>query len=128
MTMPGLQGQGFPLGGVSEGRLDWSTGAESVRETLWHILLTRPGERVMRPAFGAGLTRFLHHPNNETTRQLIADVARRAIERWESRIDIVRIAVDSDPRALNRVVLTLDYRIRANGARENMDLGLELQG
>lgn len=127
MATPRVQLQGFPLGGVSDGRLEWSLGAQSVRESLWHILLTRPGERVMRPEFGAGLTRFLHHPNNENTRQLIADVARRAIERWESRIDIVQIAVDSDPRALNRAVLTLDYRIRADGARETMDLGLELQ-
>ena len=43
-------------------------------------LLTRPGERLMRPEFGAGIRSFIHHPNNETTRALIADAAQEAAE------------------------------------------------
>ena len=36
--------------------------AESVRQQLQVILSTRPGEQLMRPGFGAGLTEFLGEP------------------------------------------------------------------
>lgn len=117
----------FPLGGVDDGRMRWSSANASVREVLWNILLTRPGERVMRPEFGAGLMQFVHQPNNQTTRRLMADVALKAVQRWEPRIDVIDLKVESDPRNLSQVVLTLDYRLRASGIRETMNLALQLQ-
>ena len=45
--------------------------AESVRQQLQVILSTRPGEQLMRPGFGAGLTEFLGEPDTITTRRLL---------------------------------------------------------
>src|SRR5882757_6817349 len=47
--------------------------AESVRQQLQVILSTRPGEQLMRPGFGAGLTEFLGEPDTITTRRRIYD-------------------------------------------------------
>lgn len=118
---------GFSLGGLDGERLAWSDGEASIRDVLWNILLTRPGERVMRPEFGAGLSRYLHQPNNETTRRLIADVAHKAIRRWEPRIEIVDLRVTSRPGQPSEVILTLDYRLLTSGQRELINFGLQLQ-
>ena len=72
----------FPLlDGIGEnGRMPWQAGNKSVREVMVNILLTRPGERLMRPEFGAGIRNFIHQPNNETTRALLADAAQQALK------------------------------------------------
>ena len=46
-------------------------GAEKVRQSIWIILDTEPGERIMRPTFGCGLRRYLMKPNTTSTRALI---------------------------------------------------------
>ena len=118
----------FPFGGLSEsGQLAWSQENESVRNVIWNILLTRPGERLMRPEFGAGLSEFIHQPNNETTRRLIVDLAEKAIKRWEPRLDLLELTVTSDPDELNQVTLSLRYRLKLNGRQDNIELGLQLQ-
>jgi len=85
----------FPLlaSPVAGGRQHWQTGNASVREVMLNILLTRPGERLMRPEFGAGIRSFIHHPNNETTRALIADAALRALldARAEGRRELLEV-------------------------------------
>jgi uncharacterized protein len=117
----------FPFDGVGpDGRLAWTTGNESVREVMQNILLTRPGERLMRPAFGAGLRSFVHQPNNETTRALISDAARRAIERWETRVSVEEVTVLPDRERLSHVNLTIHYRLRQDGTGAELALAIDL--
>ena len=116
----------FPLNGFDNKRLPWAVGNQSVREVIWNILLTQPGERLMRPEFGAGLKQFIHKPNNETTRRLMADIALKAIQRWEPRIDILELTVSTEPAQLNKVILSLRYRIRMTAEEDNLELGLQL--
>ena len=80
------QGLGFPPRVGGDGRLYWSVGEQNVRESIRIILLTEPGERLMRETFGCGLRRFLFEPNTVTTRQLIKERITEAIGRWEPRV------------------------------------------
>ncbi|MCC4113738.1 GPW/gp25 family protein [Aromatoleum toluclasticum] len=118
----------FPLltGLADEGRPDWRRGNQSVREVMLNILLTRPGERLMRPEFGAGIRNFIHHPNNETTRALIADAALRALTRWEPRVTIEEVRAVPDRERLSHVNLEVRYRLLADGGRETLELALDL--
>ena len=59
---------------------------ESVRQSIRIILLTRPGEQLMRPRFGAGLASYLHGPNTLTMRRRIRDRIEESLNRWEPRI------------------------------------------
>lgn len=118
----------FPLlaSPVAGGRQHWQTGNASVREVMLNILLTRPGERLMRPEFGAGIRSFIHHPNNETTRALIADAALRALRRWEPRVSIESVRAVADPERLSQVTLEVRYRLLADDRRETLELALDL--
>jgi uncharacterized protein len=100
---------------ASDGRWLPSTGERSIRESLWNILLTAPGERLLRPEFGAGLARFIHQPNDETTRSLIAAAVRRAIERWEPRILLDGVEVVMEPGVRTELAVSVRYRMRHGG-------------
>lgn len=103
----------WPLGGMDEnGRLDWSRDDHSIREVMLNILLTRPGERLQRADFGAGLLNFIHQPNTETTRHLLAGVVRKALARWEPRVLVDSVAVDPSPTRLADVHITIRYHLR----------------
>jgi hypothetical protein len=105
--------QSWPLGGVdADGRLNWTQDDQSVREVMLNILLTRPGERLQRPDFGAGLLNFTHQPNNETTRNLIAGVVRKSLERWETRVIVEAVEVAPSPTSVADVHINIRYRMR----------------
>ncbi|QTF94232.1 GPW/gp25 family protein [Halomonas sp. BM-2019] len=114
----------WPLGGISDGRYDWSQDERSVREVLLNILLTRPGERLMRPDFGAGLAGFVHQPNNETTRNLIAGVVRKAIARHEPRVVVEDVEVSPARGNVAEVHVRIRYRLRHSPLASELELSI----
>ena len=63
------------------GSLAYPTLEQSVRDQIRIILLTRPGEQLMRPEFGAGLENYVHEPNTLATRRRIRCDAKRQLDR-----------------------------------------------
>jgi len=103
----------WPLGGLDgDGHLDWSRDDASVREAMLNILLTRPGERLQRPTFGGGLLNFVHQPNNETTRHLIAQVVRKSLQQWEPRVVVDEVLVQASPASVADVHINIRYKLR----------------
>ena len=117
----------WPLGGVTdEGRLTYASDDSSVREVIRNILLTRPGERLMRPQFGAGLLDFVHQPNNETTRNLMGNVVQKAIEQWETRVRVEAVDVLPDRNSLSTVQIIIRYHMRHTRKSQQISIGLDL--
>ncbi len=87
-----------------EGDLEYAEGAEKVRQSIWLILDTEPGERIMRPTFGCGLRRYLMKPNSSATRAMMQRDVAHALATWEPRIVLSSVSVEpgEDP-ALVRV-------------------------
>jgi len=77
----------------SAGGLAYAEGPEKVRESIWIILDTEPGERIMRPTFGCGLRRYLGEPNTVAVRALIRHDVERALGAWEPRISLTAVEV-----------------------------------
>jgi phage baseplate assembly protein W len=121
------QGLGFPPRVGADGRLVWARGEENVRESIRLILLTEPGERLMREGFGCGLRQFLFEPNTVATRQLIRERILESIGRWEPRVVVQEVAVEDDvdnPRLVNIRIL---FRLIATDALERLGLSLQLE-
>lgn len=95
------------------GRLDWVDGEPTILQALALLLSTRPGERVMRPDYGCDLHRLAFEPNDETTAGIAILHVRRAIERWEPRVEILELDASPDPDVPGRLDLVLDYRVRS---------------
>jgi phage baseplate assembly protein W len=94
------------------GRLEWVQGEQTVRQALLLLLSTRPGERVMRPEYGCDLHRLVFEPNDETTAGVAIYHVRRAIERWEPRVEILHLDANPDPDEPGLLEIVLEYRVR----------------
>jgi phage baseplate assembly protein W len=86
--------------------------ASAVRQSIMLLLSTRPGERIMRPAFGCDLHRLVFETCDATTAGLAIHYVRQAITRWEPRAEILRLDADVAPDDPNRLDIVLDYRVR----------------
>jgi phage baseplate assembly protein W len=86
-------GLGQPLGPDESGRVRMVSGPEKVRQSIYTILDTEPGERVMRADFGCGLSRYLMAPNSPATRAAIEREIHNALQRWEPRVQLAEVSV-----------------------------------
>ncbi|MBL6278157.1 GPW/gp25 family protein [Micromonospora fiedleri] len=107
-------GRSGGLGLTAAGGLAMTDGDETVRQALFLLLSTTPGERLMRPGYGSRLHRLVFAPNDDTTAGLAIHYVRAAIARWEPRIDVLDVDAGPDPDDAWRLVIRLDYRIRAS--------------
>ena len=119
---------GWPLLPLPDegGQLHWPTLEQSVAQQIRVILQTRPGEQLMRPDWGAGLENFLHEPNNLTTHRRIRDIVTSSLSRWEQRIIVDDIAVNTPSDQPSQIRVEIAYRLRRTGAASRLGLTLDL--
>jgi uncharacterized protein len=110
-----------------DGTLAESVYEQDIREAIIIILGTNPSERVMRPDFGAGLNAFVFEPINTTTMSLIQTRVRQALIKWEARIDVQTVDVAPASDVPSKLLIEIDYRIRATNAVGNLVYPFYLQ-
>ena len=114
------RGWSFPVKPGPGGRLSFAGGEEKIRQSIWLILSTAPGERQMRPDFGCGIHDLVFEPNTAALRGLVQTRVRESLTRWEPRIDVVDVRVETPPEARNYLLIRIDYRVRSNNAFFNL--------
>lgn len=120
------RGFGYPIAINPQGNLHVSDGEQSVRESIWIILRTRPGERLRRPSFGCRLHELTFAPLNQKTLVEMRLFVEEAIKTWERRIVLDEVQVE--PQAeLGRVDITIAYRLRDSYTPGNLVYPFYLQ-
>jgi uncharacterized protein len=94
------------------GRLAWVEDPHTVRQALIMLLSTRLGERILRPEYGCDLHRLVFEPNDDTTAGVAIHHVRRAIERWEPRVEILGLDAGRHAEDAGRLEIVLEYRVR----------------
>ena len=117
-------GWAFPPGLQPDGRIAEATCEEDVREAITIVLGTNPGERVMRPDFGAGLNQFVFEPVTPATLARVEARVRDSLITWEPRIDVDQVRVTPDGSTL---LIELSYRVRATNSLQNLVYPFYLQ-
>lgn len=112
-------GVGFPVEANEQGALRRAEYEESVRQSIWIILSTARGERVMRPDFGCGIHDFVFDTVTAATEGRAAATVRDALLRFEPRIDVrdVSASVGGDGEVL---LISIDYEVRATNNAFNL--------
>lgn len=100
---------------------------EDIRQAILIIMGTNPGERVMRPDFGAGLNAFVFEPVTTTLLALVKTRVREALIDWEPRIDVEEVKVTTDPAERNLLLIEVSYRVRATNTLHNLVYPFYLQ-
>jgi phage baseplate assembly protein W len=114
------RGWSFPVKPGSNGRLVFLDGPEKVRQGIWILLSTASGERQMMPDYGCGIHDLVFQANTSALRGLIESKVRDALIRWEPRIDVIEVRVETPPEARNFLLIRIDYRLRSNNSFYNL--------
>jgi phage baseplate assembly protein W len=112
-------GWSFPVAFNAAGEVSLAAYEEDVREAIRIILGTNPGERLMRPDFGAGLQALAFEPINVTTMALAKHRVEEALIVWEPRVDNIAVKVAAEP-PVGRLMIDIRYRIRATNTFYNL--------
>jgi Bacteriophage baseplate protein W len=110
----------FPLqvnasGGIARARYE-----QRVEESIYLILSTAKGERMMLRDFGCGIHDRVFAPNDSVVLSTVVSEVREALVRFEPRIDVLDITAESAADQQNLLLIRIDYRIRANQALGNL--------
>lgn len=112
-------GWAYPIGVGPDGALRLAVSDQAVAQSIRLILATNPGERVMRPDFGAGLAAFVFEPINAGTLVRIRNRVTQALVDGEARIDVLGVAVTPDPE-LPLLMIDVRYRVRSSNSLHNL--------
>ncbi len=104
-------GWSFPLGTDATGGVALVTREREIEQAIRLILSTACGERPMRPEFGCHIHDHVFAPGNAATAGQIAYDVRRALERWEPRIEVLDVGVGFDEMETGTLYVDITYEI-----------------
>ncbi len=113
----------YPVDGV----LTWPSLEKSVRDSIRIILMTRPGEQLMRPRFGAGLQNFLDDGNTLATRRRIQAAIVESLQNYEKRMVLDRVDVDPIDDAPSQLNVQIHYRLLRTGLAQQASLTMRVE-
>lgn len=102
-----------PLSVDGRGRTARTDRAGQLRDLVEQVLFTSPGERVMRPDFGAGVVQLLFEPGGPEVAATTRLLVQSSLQQWLGDvIDVDAVDVTADDGAL---VVRVTYRDRLAG-------------
>lgn len=119
--MTSFYGQGFnyPVSlDITHGIL-MSSNLSNIEQSIYIILGTQYGERVMRPTFGCNLKSLVFAPNNPQTAALAKQYVTDGLQTWEPRITLQSVTVTNaaeDPMLL----INIQYAVKGSLAPQAM--------
>ncbi len=113
-------GWAFPARTTPAGGIALVSQDREIAEAIRLILGTQPGERPMRPEFGCAIRDHVFSPADATTAGRIASEVRRALRRWEPRIEVSAVDVTVDEQRPDRLLIDIVYTIRGTNDPRNL--------
>jgi hypothetical protein len=95
-------------------------GEEDIHESLRILFSTITGERVMRPDYGGGVEEHAFTPMDPSSVTMLIGVMRDAILRFEPRIVLDDIDVDTSREIDGVLAFRLTYRVVSTNTRSNV--------
>lgn len=110
----------FPLQVTPGGAIASAGYEQRVEESIYLILATAKGERVMLPEFGCGIHDLVFAPDDPSSVALAVDAVRRALVTFEPRIDVLSVDAEIGEEQPNLLLIHISYRIRPTNALGNL--------
>lgn len=106
----------YPFHFDGRGRTAETTDEEHIRDLIEQVLLTAPGERVMRPSFGSGVMQLVFAPNSAELAAATQFLVQGALQQWlGDLIAVDAVQVDAIDSALFVQVRYVVRRTQARG-------------
>ena len=105
-------GWGFPFALSASGQTVSAAYEESVRQSVWIILSTSKGERLMRSDFGCGIYDLVFEVNSASTEGKVKQAVQEALLLLEPRINVLDIQVQ--PQGAGEILeISIEYEVQA---------------
>lgn len=106
----------FPYHFDGRGRSAQTGDADHVRDLIEQVLLTAPGERVMRPDFGSGLLQLVFEPNSAPVAAATQMLVQASLQQHLSHlIAVQQVQVENLDSTL---LVSIDYRLLRDGSEQ----------
>jgi len=103
----------FPFRLDGRGRSAETAEDEHIRDMIFQVLFTNPGERVNRPDFGCGIKQLVFMPNSDALATATQFLVQGALQRWlDSVIQVESVDVEAVDAELS---VTIVYSKRSGG-------------
>jgi phage baseplate assembly protein W len=113
-------GLAFPLGVDRRGGIALARDEQDIEQAIQLILGTAPGERPMRPEFGCGVHDFVFGSIDANTIGQMEQAIREALDRWEPRITVRRVAFNASDSQAGLLTIDITYEVRATNTTRNL--------
>jgi uncharacterized protein len=114
------RGLSFPLRLNDRDRLSMVQDDADIRQSIQIIIMTIPGERVMRPNFGCQIHELIFHPANWHTATTAERYVREALEMWEPRISVEEIIVTPANDGEGQLIIDIKYQIKGQPDKRSL--------
>ncbi|MCA9934700.1 MAG: GPW/gp25 family protein [Ardenticatenaceae bacterium] len=114
------RGWSFPPKVDSQGGLALTSERNEIDQAIRIILMTVPGQRVMRPTFGCRIHELVFAPNNAATAAQAMRYVEDALGMWEPRITVTQVDAYPDPNQRNRLLISVKYRVKATSDNRSL--------
>lgn len=121
-TYPSFLGRGWafpPTFDQTTATVVMAAADQDIRESLWIILSTNLGERIMLATFGSSLWSQVFTALTPTTANEIAHMVSNAIIQWEPRIQLEDVTVRAGTPA-GWLDIVIRYLVRQTNTRNNL--------
>lgn len=115
-----------PITTDTNGALVRAAYEESVRQSVWLILSTSPGERLMRPTFGCEIHDLVFATMSDATVSRASAAVHKALLAFEPRLDVR--TVNATPGNAGELLISIEYEVRATNNVYNLVYPFYLQG
>lgn len=106
------RGWGFPPRLSDRNRMGLVDDDVDIRQSMYIIINTVPGERVMRPDFGCEIHSLIFWPANDETAAIAERYVRDALNRWEPRAQVQSVKVTPGATDLGELIIEVSYQIK----------------
>jgi len=100
----------FPVkSDLTTGRIMSSSYEDDIRESIRIIIMTKKGERMMRPDFGCNIHKYMFDILDVTTIRQIELEIEESIRKWEYRIDDLKVQVEESTEYSGTLKINVSY-------------------
>lgn len=117
-----MQTLDYPYHVDRRGRTAATDPADHIRDLIEQVLFTAPGERVMRPEFGAGLLALVFEPNSTSMAATTQFLIQSGLQQHLSELIAVNAVTIANIDAV--VQVTIGYTLLADGSAHETSVAL----
>jgi uncharacterized protein len=108
----------YPFQVDGRGRVATTALDDHIRDLIYQVLFTAPGERVNLPDFGCGLRQLVFMGNNDALATATRFLVQGALQRWLG--DLIRVEQVSATNQDSTLTVQVVYTRRDNNVRDDV--------